>query len=139
MLHCVFSRIATACLFLSMLTFIGCGDSGPKLYKIKGTVTRNGKPIGKLEVKLIPEDQQSKAEAMGVTDDQGKFEMMVGSVVGVFPGSHTFCVVDPLAAVGGSSSKDADYLEACKKYAPGASQLKFDIQKDESNLEVKLD
>lgn len=139
MLRRVLYRSVAVCALLLSLTVLGCGGSGPKMYKVNGTVTRGGKPIGKLEVKLIPDDQQTKAEAMGVTDEQGKFEMMVGSVVGVFPGSHTFCAIDPLAAVGGKSSSDADYLEICKKYAPGTSTLKFDIQKNESNLEVKLD
>ncbi len=118
---------------------IGCGQSGPKMYIVKGTVTHNGKPVSKLQVTMIPDDLKTKAESMGITDDQGKFDLMVGSVPGVFPGPHTFTAIDPLAAVGGQTSNDPDYVEVCKKYAPGSSPLKFDIQKNESNLEVKLD
>jgi hypothetical protein len=119
-------------------TIMGCGPSGPKLYSIKGTATRNGKPLEKLYISFVPDDQNTKASATGVTDANGKFELEIGSTKGVYPGMHTVLVADPLAAVGGKSSDNPEYTAATKKFGMN-SPLKLDIQKNESNLELKLD
>ena len=47
-------------------------------------------------------------------------------------------VSDPLAAVGGKSSSDPDYIAATKKFGMN-SPLKINIEKNEKNFELKLD
>lgn len=48
----------------------GCGDSGPKLAKVEGTVTYKGQPLKSANVKFYP---GSGPVAVGITDDNGKF------------------------------------------------------------------
>ncbi len=47
--------------------------------------------------------------------------------------------MDPQSIMGGKSSTDPDYLEVIKKFAPGKSTLTINVEKNESNLELKLD
>lgn len=124
---------------LILLLIAGCGAQGPKLYKIKGHVTHNGKPVKYLMLSFIPDDENTKATATGSTNDEGYFEMMIGSTPGVFPGEHTITAIDPLIAVGAKSSTEPEYLAVIDKYAPGKSPLKMKIEKNESNLQLKLD
>ena len=123
---------------LFAFSFAGCGQSGPKLYSIKGTATCNGKPVAKLFISFVPDDQNTKAQASAVTDDSGRFELEIGSTKGVYPGEHTVMVSDPLAAVGGKSSSDPDYIAATKKFGMN-SPLKINVEKNEKNFELKLD
>lgn len=123
------------CVWMSGVT--GCAESGPKLHKFKGTATHNGKPLAKLYVSFVPDDQMTKAAATAVTDENGKFELKLGSTSGCYPGQHTIVVADPLAAVGGKSSDDPDYIAVTKKYGY-KSELKINIDKDESDFKLEL-
>ncbi len=126
---------------LSLLSLLssGCGSGGPKLYSIKGQVTHNGKPVKYLMLSFIPDDENTKATSTGSTDEEGRFEMMIGSTPGVFPGPHTITASDPLIVVGSKSSTEPEYLAVIAKYAPGKSPLKMNIEKSDSNLQLKLD
>lgn len=119
------------------LGLTGCSDPGPKIHKFKGTATHNGKPLAKLYISFVPDDQMTKATATAVTDENGKFELKLGSTSGCYPGEHTIVVADPLAAVGGKSSDDPDYLAVTKKYGY-KSELKINVDKDESNYKLEL-
>ena len=121
-----------------VILLAGCGQDGPKLYAIKGTATHAGKPLARLYISFVPDDQNTKASATAVTDENGKFEMEIGSTKGVYPGQHTILAADPLATVGGKSSDDPGYIAVTKKYGMN-SPYKMDIQKNEYNLELKLD
>jgi hypothetical protein len=122
-----------------IILFGGCGKSGPELYRIRGVVTHQGKPVPKLYLVFRPDDLTKYAEAVAVSDANGRFEMMIGSTVGVFPGPHTVIAEDPLAVQGAKTSDDPAYSAVCKKYSADASPLKLTIDKNESNLELKLD
>ena len=117
----------------------GCGSSGPKLYKIKGQVTHNGKPVKYLYISFVPDDESTAATSTGTTDKDGNFEMMIGATPGVFPGPHTITAHDPLIALGQKSSTEPDYLAVIAKYAPGKSPLKLTIEKNDTNMQLKLD
>jgi hypothetical protein len=130
-----FLSAAVVCVWILGVT--GCGESGPKLHKIKGTATHNGKPLAKLYVSFVPDDQMTKATATAVTDEKGKFELKLGSTPGCYPGQHTIVVADPLAAVGGKSSDDPDYIAVTKKYGY-KSELKINIEKDEPDFKLEL-
>ena len=63
----------------------GC-DSGPQLAEVEGTVTRGGKPLGKVQVEFHPDGPGPRASA--VTDAAGKYVLKsddrgrAGAVVG---------------------------------------------------------
>lgn len=118
-------------------SLLGCSPEGPQLHTFKGTVTHNGKPLPKLYISFVPDDQMNKATATAVTDENGKFELKLGSTSGCYPGSHTIVIADPLAAVGGKSSDDPDYIAATKKY-DYKSGVKINVDKDESNYQLEL-
>jgi len=118
---------------------VGCGPSGPQLYQVKGRVTHNGKPVKYIYLTFIPDDETTKAISTSSSDENGNFEMKIGSTPGVYPGEVTIAAHDPLIAIGSKTSTEPDYLEVCKKYAPGKSALKMKIEKNETNLELKLD
>ncbi len=133
-------RSVGICLLATMMLMsAGCGDSGPKLYKIKGTLMYKGKPVPYVLLQFTPDDEKTKAAASSGTDEKGRFEMKIGSEPGVFPGPHKISCMDPQSIMGGKSSTDPDYLEVIKKFAPGKSTLTINVEKNESNLELKLD
>jgi hypothetical protein len=130
--------------FALMLSFlcvclVGCGPSGPKLYKISGVAMRNGKPIKYLYISFVPDDLNTKAVSTAATDPDGKFEMRIGSTPGVYPGEHIVTAHDPLVDMGSKTSTEPDYLEACKKYAPGKSPMRMTIDKDNLKLVLNFD
>ncbi len=118
---------------------IGCGDSGPKLYTIKGTLTYKGKPVPYVLLTFTPDDQNTKSPATSGTDQDGRFEMKIGSQPGVFPGPHKITCMDPQSIMGAKSSTDPDYIAVTTKYAPGKSVMTINIEKNESNLKLELD
>jgi hypothetical protein len=124
---------------LLVILLAGCSKSGPELYRVRGVVTHQGKPVSKLYLVFRPDDLTKYAEAVAVTDDNGRFDLMIGSTTGVFPGPHTVIAEDPLAVQGAKSSEDPAYLAVCKKYSSAGSTLKITIDKNESNLQLKLD
>ncbi|QDS94914.1 hypothetical protein FF011L_36970 [Roseimaritima multifibrata] len=116
----------------------GCTPS-TGFYEVEGTVTHNGEPVPKVFLIFHPANPDIHPEAMAMSDEQGRYKMMVGNSPGVPPGEHTVYATDPAAVQGGSSSDDPDYKEVITKYGPGTSTYKVTIDKDESELELKLD
>ncbi len=135
----MFSATWRIFLLLMIAFFVaGCGNSGPTLYSVKGTVKHKGKPIEHLMIVFTPDDQATKAPSTGMTDKNGRFEMKVNyDNPGVFPGPHSITAMDPLAAVGSKTSTVPEYLAVVAKY--GNSPIKMTIEKNESNLELNLD
>lgn len=129
----------TSILCVGTLLFCGCGDSGPKLYTVKGVAKRNGKPVAFLYISFLPDNEQTKAASTGASDENGRFEMRIGGTPGVYPGEVTVTAHDPLIEMGSKSSTDPDYLEVIKKYAPGKSTMKLTIDKNMSDLQLNLD
>lgn len=117
----------------------GCGPSGPTLYTVRGKVTHNGKPMAKLYIVFQPDDPLKAAESIALTEDDGSYEMSIGSTPGVFPGEHTVTADDPRRPDGLKISTEPDYLEVIKKYGPGVSTYRVDIQKNMKDFEIKLD
>lgn len=60
-------------LFASLMLALGCGDGGPSLHYVAGTVTKGNKPLGGVTVTFSPEAGQSSA---GVTNSDGKFILL---------------------------------------------------------------
>ena len=61
-----------AALFVALAALAGC-DAGPKLYKVTGTVSWQGKPVENGQINLIAEDGQATPAGAKIVD--GKFEL----------------------------------------------------------------
>ena len=73
-----------ACGFLA-----GCGSDSPTLVPAGGVVNYKGKPIGKINVMLMPSAGSSGMIAEGTTDETGKFTLQTqdpgdGAMVGSY-------------------------------------------------------
>jgi len=73
---------AIACLAASA----GCGDSGPDLVPLTGTVTVGGRPLERGMVQLVPEDPRGSAAVGSVA--AGRFVALTADRPGVVPGRY---------------------------------------------------
>jgi len=72
---------------------VGCGESGPKLYPVRGTVTVNGKPAQFVRVQFRHTNQElpgNLKSPVGMTDETGAFELSTsGDRDGAHEGEYT--------------------------------------------------
>src|SRR5438477_11406287 len=54
------------------IALVGCGPSGPKIVKVSGVLTRNGKPVPNLEVYFMPTHGRN---SVGMADENGRFNL----------------------------------------------------------------
>jgi hypothetical protein len=66
--------------WLLLIGVLGCakGDTGPALYPVTGTVKKDGKPLAGVSVSLVATNQKVGIALMGVTKDDGTFEIATG-------------------------------------------------------------
>jgi len=67
----------------------GCGSDGPTLVPAGGVVNYKGKPIGKINVMLMPSADSGGMIAEATTDESGKFTLQTqnpgdGAMVGTY-------------------------------------------------------
>lgn len=130
-------------LALGLATLVGCGNRGPKLVQIEGTVTRNGKPLPGFEVHFDPEKGRPSA---GTTDELGHYVLQYtpqkkGAVVGKHKAYVWYFPKDPKtarAAEEGRWKQPADIKVVLDKYGPKKTPLRFDIDKSQT-IDLKLD
>ena len=76
---------------LVMATLLGCGDSGPKTYKVSGTVKLGGKPVEGALVVFTPSGEGKSA--VGSTNDKGEFKLSTfGPGDGAVAGSYKIAI-----------------------------------------------
>jgi hypothetical protein len=69
--------VTCLCLAILFLTTVGCGDSGPKLVTVKGTVTVGGaEPFANGTVRFTPKTPGKITTSYGKTDDDGNFTLI---------------------------------------------------------------
>ena len=81
-------------MLLVLVVFVaGCGgSSGPKTYKVEGTVTFEGAPVEGATVSFEPTDSTGTS-AGGTTDASGKYKLMASfGGNGTTPGAYTVTV-----------------------------------------------
>jgi len=77
---------------IAILVLVGCGQKGPKMAKVVGTVTVNGEPVAKANVVFAPESGQRVAS--GGTDDEGNFELGTFAIDdGAIVGKHRVTII----------------------------------------------
>src|SRR5207244_1246392 len=122
----------------------GCGG-GPKLMKVSGTVTRQGKALPQLLVHFVPD--QGRA-SWGKTDDQGRYTLHYErNLEGALPGSHKVYVrpapKTPQEEIDLQSGKWIPFPEWAavqEKYGSlEATKLRFEVKDDGQVIDLKLD
>ncbi len=102
----------------------GCGNGTktPDLVPVTVVVTINGQPLPNAQVMFTPTSSAygSNAIASGVTDDQGKAQLMIGSKSGACTGENRVTVMEgpPPAETrsqdGNAQLEEAKYLKSLK-------------------------
>lgn len=125
--------------FVTLVLGICIGCEPPKFYDCEGVVTRDGKPIPRLQITFAPDIIDSVRMPLGLSDEQGRFEMFSGRNMGVPPGAYRVYVEDPGAADGRQTSDDPDYLYVINRYSAEKSDYKYVADRDQLDFELKLD
>ncbi len=73
-------------LFLCLSMIIGCGEGGPSLGKVSGTITLDGKPLPNAIVSFVPEDGRRSSSA--TTNANGEYHLAYISQEGAVVGKH---------------------------------------------------
>ena len=121
---------------ISLGVFTGCGDGGPKVVPVEGTVKLNGKPLDKILVEFLPtsDGQRSFAE----TDAEGHFKLTTddGKKNGATVGKHKITLKDT-SVLGdkfmGRKAEDMDLAQGRKSRIAGRFQ---DPEKSKLSVEV---
>ncbi len=74
--------------------FAGCGDSGPKMAPVEGTVSLDGKPLNNIMVEFWP--SSAGPRSIAVSDAQGRYKLMAddGKREGAAVGPHKVVLHD---------------------------------------------
>ena len=121
---------------------VGCGQSGPELFPVKGRVTLDGKPLPDAGVMFLPDGNGPSAN--GTTDSDGHFELMTVNSMGAIRGTHPVVIAkrkyvppkpgDP-APPGGLVAE----WYSPKKYAnPTTSQLSAEVVDGDNEFHFEL-
>jgi hypothetical protein len=130
---------------LMLLSFVGCGPTGPKVVSIRGQALHQGKPIPNLFLNLIPEKGRP---GWALTDKDGKFvaeysRAQQGMLLGNYkvwvryqPGS----VEEEMAMLEGKTSEQAPEMKAVlEKYGSEEKSLKINITEPTDELKLNFD
>lgn len=105
---------------------IGCGESGPKLVPVTGTVTHNGKPLEGAAVSFFPDLSTNKEARAGedVTGPSGNYKVMTKGRSGLAPGKYHVVVSKLLidAAKVPEAFKDDPYMATMSPAGPGKTK-----------------
>ena len=107
----------------------GCGDSGPPLVPVSGTVTLNGRPLANATVSFIPQESNKFGRpAQGTTGPLGYYKAMSRNRAGAVPGKYQV-VVSQTAANEASA--------VTKEVPPNGGTINIDV-KSPTSVEVKV-
>lgn len=122
-------------------TVVGCGQGGPSLVQVTGSVSVDGKPANGATVIFHPTDKEMKLIPAATTDENGKFKLATSAREGVPVGSYDVTVTwpdpsvqpTPAQKLQGLGEPGPDLLNG-KYQKKGASGLKADITSSTKEL-----
>lgn len=79
-------RLIASCLVCSLVFTAGCGDGGPRLYPVSGTVKLDGTAKPKLLVSFTPVG--GGPSAVGQTNEKGEYTLRTNARKGAIEGQH---------------------------------------------------
>ncbi len=109
------SRLVQGILILPFLICAGCGESGPRLYPVSGTVKLDGTPKPKLMVTFTPIEGGTPI-AVGQTNEKGEYTLRTNARKGAVQGQHKVAITTIHEAVeepkvqSNAPSGSADYM-----------------------------
>jgi len=137
-------RAAGALVGALALAVAGC-DDGPKVVKVSGTVTHQGKPVPNLALTFTP---AAGRPSWGVTDEEGKYNLQYtttreGAEVGTHKVTVEFAPANPQEEADLASGKkrlSADRQVIMRKYGKGGqSALEVEVSRSGGPIDIKLD
>ena len=123
----MFSRTLAA-IVLPAVLLVGCG--GPSLGTVTGTVTIDGKPAPNVTVTFVPE--AGGRASTGVTDSEGKYELLYSVDKGALIGKHKVALQTNREAQG-EAGVDEDMESDSDDYEKLASGETNMYKQDEAN------
>ena len=71
-------KLRDSLLLASILFVAGCsqGPEGPPLVPVEGTITLDGKPLGKADLMFVPDGDTRGQGGVAQTDQEGKFTLL---------------------------------------------------------------
>lgn len=131
-----------------LILLCGCGAAAPekpdKLAPVTGTVTLDGKPLGRAAISFIPDGPTKGIGGVGYTDDEGKFEATWREEKGVPPGTYKV-VFSRLGLKDGSpvppdkSAADVGAVETVPAKFSDPAQSQYLIQVPDAGLTQPFD
>jgi hypothetical protein len=117
----------------------GCGESGPALVPVTGTVTLNGKPLEGATVSFMP-DPSNKGGIPGedLTGPQGNYKAITLGRSGLVPGKYKVTVSKMPVAPGGPGAdmaKEDPYMAQLGAESAAAAAKKAPTKKKDPVLE----
>lgn len=95
-------KLCKSSVLLTLAIFVGCGDSGPLLVPVTGTVSMDGLPLSFKSVTLLPIEGTSGHGAAGFTDSAGNIKLLavvpgaIRDFQGCPPGRYRVVISEPL-------------------------------------------
>jgi hypothetical protein len=73
------NKLSWLALGAAALLLVGCGASGPRTYKVVGTVTLDGKPLPDGDIQFLPQDRALSIDGGRIEDGEFEFEAKPGT------------------------------------------------------------
>jgi len=121
----------TACFCLSLVLAPGCGQSGPRLAPVEGTVTLNGKPVVGALVTFQP-DGPLASPSYGETDEDGHYFLKFSPQrEGAMIGMHTVSIT--------TENENTKQPERLPPEYNQRSQLKKEVKDQENVIDFPIE
>jgi hypothetical protein len=125
--------ILPVCFVLLVMSFAGCGKTGPEVVPVTGRITLDGKPLANADVVFQPDG--SKPPSAGRAGADGRYELVYKrGVMGGMVGSNTVRITISSDVVANPPNIPARYnteTELTKEVKSGPNEINFDLTTNE--------
>jgi len=123
-----------ACCLLVALA-VGCGESGPPLGTVQGTVTLDGQPLAEAELMFMSD---VGGASLGMTDAEGRYSLWyAGGSQGAVVGSHVVTITTAITESDGEGNETTRLERVPAKYNVETT-LTADVQEGDNTFDFHL-
>ena len=125
-------NIWKSCFLVTLAIVAGCGDSGPSLIPVTGTLSLDGLPLSFKSLTLSPVEGTSGHGAAGYTDGAGSFKLLavvpgaIRDFNGCPPGRYRVAITEPLIPMTDKDFQDAEQGVIADENEPAVAILMSD-------------